>query len=125
MKTNDMCLKCKHLDTSDIPNLFCNLTCELVNETEFEYCPKDTACVVAYVENLKSQIELLKAGAEKGILKRDFDLLVRNKELMQQVEIWKKACELACAEIPDADNFFEFNGITKQDDFYDRASKMI
>ena len=49
----------------------------------------------------------------------------RSQELQNERDIWKKACELACAEIPDVDKFFEFNGIAKQDDFYDRASKMI
>ena len=94
MKINYMCLKCKHVYTNGISYPVCNLTHQFVNETKFEYCPKDTACVVAYVEYLK-----------------------------RQIEIWKKACELACREIPNADKFFEFNGITKQDDFYDRASK--
>ena len=98
MKTNDMCLRCKHLDTSDIPNLFCNLTCQLVNDGDFEYCPKDTACVVTYVENLKSQIELLKVGAEKGILKRDFDLLTQNRELKQQLELKNLMLELFAEE---------------------------
>ena len=87
MKTNEMCLKCRHLDTSDLPNLFCDLTCKLVNDGNFEYCPKDTACVVTYIENLESQIELLKVGAKKGILKRDFDLLTQSRDLKQQLEL--------------------------------------
>ena len=54
-------------------------------------------------------------------------IMLRNhcQKFANECNIWKKACELACVEIPDADKFFEFNGITKQDDFYDRASKMI
>ncbi len=47
------CLKCKNLDTSDIPNLFCKLNCELVNETEFRYCPKDPKSVVEFIEKLE------------------------------------------------------------------------
>ena len=53
--------------------------------------------------------------------------MLRNSyvKLQNDRDKWKKACELACAEIPDADKFFEFNGITKQNDLYDRASKLL
>ncbi len=27
------CLECKYLDDTDLPNLFCDLTCELLNAT--------------------------------------------------------------------------------------------
>ena len=47
------------------------------------------------------------------------------QKFADECNIWEKACELACAEIPDADKFLEFNGITKQDDFYDQASKLL
>ncbi len=68
------CLKCKELDTSDIPNLFCKLTCELVNETDFRYCPKDSKSVVEFIEKLeethKKEIQELQAKVnelEEGI----------------------------------------------------------
>ena len=64
------CLKCKELDTSDIPNLFCKISCELVNETEFRYCPKNPKSVVEFIEKLeeihKKEIqELRKQTCEK------------------------------------------------------------
>ncbi len=55
----EKCLKCKYLDTSDLPNLFCDLTCRMVNATEFTYCPKDVKNVVEYVEKLEKQLETL------------------------------------------------------------------
>ena len=52
----EKCLKCKHLDTSDMPNLFCNITCRLVNDGDFEFCPNDTKQTLAYIEKLENDI---------------------------------------------------------------------
>ena len=59
MDKNDKCLKCKYLDKTDMPNLFCDLTCKLINDGDFVYCPKDTESVVDYVELLEEKVELL------------------------------------------------------------------
>lgn len=59
-KQFNKCLKCKHLDDTDIPNLFCNLSCELVNDGDFRYCPKNPESVIALVEKLDYEIEQLK-----------------------------------------------------------------
>ena len=49
---NNKCLKCKHLDTSDMPNLFCKLSNRLVNDGDFSFCPLDSKGVCEYIENL-------------------------------------------------------------------------
>ncbi len=79
-------------------------------------------------DNVASQIEFLTKQNYSEIC--DLYKNIRNfryikHELQKECSIWKKACELACAEIPDADKFLEFNGITKQNDLYDKASKLI
>lgn len=58
-KQFNKCLRCKHFDDSDCPNLFCNLTCELVNDGDFRYCPKNPDSVIAIVEKLDYTIQEL------------------------------------------------------------------
>ena len=72
------------------------------------------------VEELDETLDINNYANEIVIMLRN-----RCQKLVDECNIWKKACELACAEIPDADKFLEFNGITKQDDFYDQASKLL
>lgn len=56
---NKKCLSCKQLDTSDIPNLFCKLSCEGVNDGWYRYCPKDPKSVMELVYKLDKEIEQL------------------------------------------------------------------
>lgn len=59
MKNNneqfEKCLKCKYLDQSDMPNLFCNLTYDLVNDGDFTVCPKDPKSVVNFINEIDSK----------------------------------------------------------------------
>ncbi len=68
---NDKCLKCKHLDTSDTPNLFCNITSELVNDGDFRFCPKDIKSVLAFIEKQDERI----AGLESQMAEFKSQLL--------------------------------------------------
>lgn len=81
------CLKCENLDTSDIPNLFCKLNCELVNKTEFRYCPKDPKSVVEFIEKLeelhKQEIKEIKENNRSKLVEL-FD--AENKKLQQQLK---------------------------------------
>ena len=53
------CLYCKHFDDSDLPNMFCNLSCEGINDGDFRYCPKNPESVIRLVEHLDYTIEQL------------------------------------------------------------------
>ena len=65
---NEKCLNCKHLDTSDIPNLFCNLSAELVNDGDFRYCPKNPQSVIEFVEKQDYQIQELQKENSKLVI---------------------------------------------------------
>ncbi len=65
MCNNDKCLKCKHLDTSDMPNLFCNLSCELVNDDDFRYCPLDPKSVSELVYRLDKELKTAQSKIKK------------------------------------------------------------
>lgn len=53
------CIYCKHFDDSDLPNMFCNLSCEGINDGDFRYCPKNPESVIRLVEHLDYTIEQL------------------------------------------------------------------
>ena len=58
-KQFNKCMKCKHFDDSDSPNLFCNLSCEGLNDGCYRYCPKNPESVIALVEKLDYTIQEL------------------------------------------------------------------
>ena len=58
-KQFNKCMKCKHFDDSDLPNMFCNLSCEGINDGDFRYCPKNPESVLRLVEHLDYTIEQL------------------------------------------------------------------
>ena len=86
------CLHCKHLDTSDIPNLFCNINCELVNDTDFRYCPNSKESMLDYIE--KHVLELEKAINKKDAEIKGLQTKLDEKELT--ISLVHKAFELAC-----------------------------
>lgn len=100
------CLKCKNLDTSDIPNLFCNISCELVNETDFRYCPKDIKSVVAFIEKQDKQIRELQKELEKKN-KLCHDIVKQNSEILPLLE--KNTTKLKA--YTKAFNLIEINGM--------------
>ena len=53
------CLKCKFLDKSDLPNLFCKLNYELVNKGDFRYCINSVKSIRSFVEKQDEEIERL------------------------------------------------------------------
>lgn len=75
---NQRCMNCKHLDTSDVPNLFCNLTAELVNDGDFRYCPKNPDSVIALVEKLDYQIQELQK--ENGRLQIKLAMILKEEK---------------------------------------------
>ena len=116
------CLKCKELDTSDIPNVFCKISCELVNETEFRYCPKNPKSVVEFIEKLeethKKEIQELQAKVnelEEGIKNNktaNTSKLVElfdneNKQLKHQLQAQRKQTVKTIKDL--AGDYFEFD----------------
>lgn len=57
---NEKCLTCAMCDTSDIPNLFCKLNSELINDGDYRYCPKKPREVVDFIHKQDEEIYKLK-----------------------------------------------------------------
>lgn len=53
---NEKCLTCAMCDTSDIPNLFCKLSSELINDGDYRYCPKKPREVVDFIHKQDEEI---------------------------------------------------------------------
>ena len=56
---NEKCLTCAMCDTSDIPNLFCKLSSELINDGDYRYCPKKPREVVDFIHKQDNEIKRL------------------------------------------------------------------
>ena len=67
-------------------------------------------------------VEELDETLEDSYYTKKAAIMVRkhNQKFAEECAIWEKACELACAEIPGVDDF-----LAKQNDFYDRAYKIL
>ena len=64
-KRINKCLYCPYCDDSDIPNLFCKLSNELVDSLYYRYCPMNKKEVVKLVKSLDEKIENLEKENRK------------------------------------------------------------
>lgn len=62
---NEKCLTCAMCDDSDIPNLFCKLNSELINDGDYRYCPKKPREVINFIEKQDNEIKRLSEELER------------------------------------------------------------
>lgn len=130
---NEKCLTCGMCDTSDIPNLFCKLNSELINDGDYRYCPKKPRETVNFIHKQDEEIENLKQQLDHyknlGVIQEETDLPPKGKIRINKEEGYtvvsfkdKKFLLLDCKLIELAELAGLFNNVTLHSEVTDEKN---